>query len=155
MSHVVVDPTLSEGFEEVSFEDVDELYLVQADQILEAGDLIPNTAGVPRLKGNRTLTDVQLDAGQVMKIQGATRDFGTHTVPCYLPPTNDKLRDLYAASKVAGQMWKGNAFYRDGSGFSFFTYINNVGPSGEDDFRHEFDISPFDVQEIGDLATES
>ena len=154
MPHTVVNPVGSVN--ELQFPEVDELYLCPATATLASTDLIPSTAGVPRIKGNRQVSDVNLDSGTVLKIPGRSADYGTHTVPLYAPPSNAKVRALLAAVTPGeagyGALWKGNAFYRDGSGFSFFTYINNFGPAGDDDFHFEFDVSPFDVKPIGALT---
>ena len=149
MAHTVVDVTGTVN--QVSFPEVDALYLWPATQGAPGAgqaELIPATSGVPRLKGNRDITDVNLDDGAVLKLVGKNRDFGDYTIPLYAAANNAKVLQIEAADE-GGTLMKGNAFYRDGSGYSFLTYIAGFGPAGDEaDFHYEFGVAPFQVTRI-------
>ena len=105
------------------------------------------------MKGNRDITDINLDNGQVLKLVGKSRDFGDYTVPLYAAASNAKVLQIETADEE-GTLMKGNAFYRDGSGYSFLTFIAGFGPAGdESDFHYEFGVAPFQVTRIAAPAS--
>lgn len=124
-----------------------ELYLRPADQTpLDSSDLVPNTTGDMDVEPTRQITRTPLHNGQDYVSIGnlQSQDF---TVRAFLTDTNAKLQEIKTAYKN-GEPMKGNVFFRDGSGASFFAYVTRIKTIDDpqaNDFAKDITLSPFGV----------
>ncbi|HZW99597.1 MAG TPA: hypothetical protein VFF10_06000 [Trueperaceae bacterium] len=146
MAHTPVEPTGS--VTTLALPEKTEIYLAPADAVdpLDAADLVPNTTGDVDVEPTRQITRVPLHNGQdfvsLGGLQGA--DF---TIRCFLPDNNAKMQEIKDAYRD-GTAMKGNVFFRDGSGASFFAYVLRVktvdDPAGNE-FAKDVTLSPFGI----------
>lgn len=123
-----------------------ELYLCPSNDTLESGDLIPNTTGDMDVEPTRQITRTPLHNGQDFVSLGnlQSQDF---TVRAFLTDSNEKLQEI-KDSYVNGDPMKGNIFFRDASGVSFYAYVTRIktvdDPQGNE-FAKDITLSPFGV----------
>lgn len=125
-----------------------ELYLAPADGAeLSASDLVPNTTGdMGEIAPTRQVNRVPLHNGQDFVALGSLQS-ADFTVRAYLTDGNTKLQEIKEAW-ISGEPMKGNVFFRDGSGASFFARILRVRPVDDiqgNEFGYDILISPFGV----------
>lgn len=124
-----------------------ELYLCDADDTLEAADLVPNTTGdMGEIAPTRQVNRVPLHNGQDFVALGSLQS-ADFTVRAYLTDSNTKLQEIKEAW-LSGEPMKGNVFFRDGSGASFFARILRVRAVDDiqaNEFGYDLLISPFGV----------
>lgn len=146
MANTPVEPTGS--VETLALPENAELYLAPSAAVpaLAAEDLIPNTTGDMDVEPTRQINRTPLHNGSDFVSLGnlTSADF---TVRAFLADNNAKMVEIKDAY-VNGKTMKGNVFFRDGSGASFFCYILRIktvdDPQGNE-FAKDITISPFGV----------
>lgn len=145
MSNTPVDPTGSSAA--LPLPEDAELYLRPADETpLSESDLVPNTTGDMDVEPTRQVTRTPLHNGKdfvsIGNLQGQA-----FTTRAFLTDNNPKLQEIKDAW-VNGDPMKGNVFFRDGSGASFYCYITRVktidDPQGNQ-FAKDITIEPFGI----------
>lgn len=146
MANTPVDPTGSVVTADLP--ESAELYLAPVSETpLAAGDLVPNTTGdMGEIAPTRQVNRVPLHNGQDFVALGSLQS-ADFTVRVYLTDANTKLQQIKAAW-TSGDPMKGNVFFRDGSGASFFARVLRVRPVDDiqaNEFAYDILLSPFGV----------
>lgn len=144
MAHTPVQPVFADIIDLNLTEKV-EIYACPIGEVLDTGDLVPNTSGDVDVAPTTQITRTALHNGSDIVTPGADQS-QPFTFVAYLPDGDSKLAEL-KASKANRSYMKFNVFERDGSGHNghwIVTRIKTVNDPSQS-FAKEVTVEPFGV----------